>query len=340
MTDAVGHGRPLRFLCVVAGGWIGLRVVLLWPTIDSVPALLDAIVPVARAAPSRSIPVAAPATRRIRRGGATEAERSPTPPATRRDPAVDPARLALALLGPVRFGDPERVERDTPPPILPGVPRPERLAPARSRWSGSAWLVARPGGGIAPGVVGGQLGGSQAGVRIAYALDRERRIAIAGRATTPLGPGLREAAVGVEWQPTRLPVRIVAEERVALSDGRSGPALGVVGGVGPLALGGGFRLEAYGQAGVIHRTRTEPYADGAARATHPLTAFGQARLAAGAGVWAAAQRGASRVDIGLALALDLPTAHQPVRFALEYRTRVAGDARPDSGIALTLGTDF
>ena len=335
-----GHGRPLRFLCLVTGGWVGLRVVLLWPTIDSVPALIRAVVPIARAA-SRA---AAPATSPVRSARVVVMPPGPRPRPARRDPPVDRTRVALALLGLVRFGGALPDERDPPPPLLPGVPRPVRAAspqsPLPSRWSGSAWFVARPGDGIAPGVVGGQLGGSQAGVRLAYLLDRERRIAIAGRVTTPLGPGLREAAIGVEWQPTRLPVRIVAEERFVLNDGKGGPALGVVGGVGPLALAGGFRLEAYGQAGVIRRSRTEPYADGAARATHALVAVGPVRLAAGAGVWAAAQRGASRVDVGPALTLDLPLAHQPVRFALEYRARIAGNARPDSGVALTLGTDF
>ncbi|MEO5866423.1 MAG: hypothetical protein ABIS14_08690, partial [Sphingomonas sp.] len=50
-----------------------------------------------------------------------------------------------------------------------------------SRLSGSFWLLARSGSGVSNGVVGGQLGGSQVGVRLAYALDRRRRIALAGR---------------------------------------------------------------------------------------------------------------------------------------------------------------
>ena len=340
-----GQGRPLRFLVAVTGGWIGLRVVLLWPWIDSVPALLHAIVPVARAETRAALPPAL-------RGSAVGSYRAravvtgivrPAGRATRRPP-VDPRRVALALLGLVRFGEPGEpgeMGANPAPPFQPGVPTPRPSRARSSRWSGSAWLVARAGGsGIAPGVVGGQLGGSQAGVRIAYALDRRHRIAIAGRVTTPLGAGLREAALGLEWQPTRLPVRIVAEERIALDAGTGGPAIGVVGGLGPLALAGGVRLEAYGQAGVIHRTRAEPYADGAARAMHPLLALGDVRLSGGAGVWAAAQRGASRVDIGPALTLDLPVAKQALRFGLEYRARVAGDAQPGSGVALTLGTDF
>ena len=91
-------------------------------------------------------------------------------------------------------------------------------------------------------------------------------------------------------------------------------------------------------AGAIRRDRTEPYADGAARATRPLATLGAARLAVGGGVWAAAQRGAARVDVGPALTLELPLAGRAARFALDYRARAAGDARPGSGVALTLGT--
>lgn len=333
---ASNHGRPLRFLCAVAGGWIAMRVAFLWPAIDSVPAMIRLVAPVAQA---QSLPQPLPPS--LAASPLVRPASAGVPPRThaRRKPPLVPAQIALAVPEQVRFGEPE-ADGDNPPPILPGVPRPPAAQPTRSRWSGSAWIVARPGDGIAPGVVGGQLGGSQAGVRIAYALDTKRRLALAGRVTTPLGPGLREAAFGLEWQPTRLPLRLVAEERVALDNAKTAPAIGVVGGVGPLALGGGFRLEAYAQAGVIKRSRAEPYADGAARAAHPLGDLGQAKLAAGAGVWAAVQRGAARVDVGPVLTLDVPLARQPVRFALEYRARVAGDARPGSGVTLTLGTDF
>ena len=241
----------------------------------------------------------------------------------------------------MRFGDPVPVEE--PDPLFPGLPRaiphdpPARLP---SRWSGSAWLVARGGAGIAPGGLGGQLGESQAGARIAYLVDRRHRIALAARVTTPLGRGLREAAVGVEWQPTRLPVRLVAEQRFAIDGGRGGPALGVVGGVGPVALPLAFRLEAYGQAGVIRRAATEPYADGAARVAHPLAAIGGVRVDLGAGAWGGAQRGAARLDLGPSLGVSLPLGKQRVRATLDWRQRVVGDARPGSGTALTLGTDF
>ena len=232
-----GRGRPLRFFGVLLTGWIGLRVVLLWPALDSPAAVLRAIAPVAAAA-ARVAPQAASATAK-----ATVAAADPVSPRWRSAAALparrapDPTRVALALLGLVRFGDPTPVEHPTL--LLPGLPSvipsdPPSRRP--SRWSGSAWLVARGGAGTAAGGLGGQLGGSQAGVRLAYMVDRRHRVALAARITSPLGRGLREAALGVEWQPTRLPIRLVAEQRFPIDGGRGGPAVGVVGGVGPLPL--------------------------------------------------------------------------------------------------------
>ena len=224
-----GKGRPLRFLGTVLGGWIGLRVVLLWPQFEPPADVLRALAPFPVAA-ILAPPAAPPGAARSGSVRHTAPPRARAAFASFRRRTSDPTHVALALLGLVPFGDPVPVEE--PDPLLPGVPRPiprdqtKRLA---SRWSGSAWLVARGGAGIAPGGLGGQLGGSQAGARMAYLVDRRHRIALAARVTTPLGCGLREAALGVEWQPTRLPVRLLAEQRFAIDGGRSGPALGVVG---------------------------------------------------------------------------------------------------------------
>ncbi|WP_232280303.1 hypothetical protein [Sphingomonas sp. PAMC 26605] len=221
--------------------------------------------------------------------------------------------------------------------VVPALPPP---IPAASRWSGSAWMVARGGAALAPGALGGQLGGSQAGARLVYALDPGRRLALVGRVTTPLGGGLREASLGIEWQPTRLPLRLVAEQRLALSDGQGGPGVGVIGGFGPIAIGHRLRAECYAQLGVIRRAATEPYVDGATRITHPVARLGQVHVDLGAGVWGGAQRGATRLDLGPSLGLAIPLGKQSVRFALDWRERLAGNAYPGSGPALTVGSDF
>jgi hypothetical protein len=342
-----GRGRPLRFLALFLMAWVGARAALLWPQFESAADVLRAVVPGVMTAMVREVPAVAARPgvgkeEQHRNGTAVAAPRWPSP----RKP--DPTRIALALLGLVRYGDAQPVVQAAPSQaasLLPGFPHPASAdmpagRPPPSRWSGSAWLFARAGSGLAPGGLGGQLGGSQAGVRIAYAVDRKHRLALAGRVSSPLGPGLREAAVGVEWQPTRLPLRLVAEQRFAISGGRGGSGLALVGGVGPTRLPLGFRLDAYGQAGVIRRTTTEAYGDGAVRIAHPLAAIGGVRVDLGAGVWGAAQRGAARLDLGPSLALTVPIDRRSVRLGFDWRARIAGDARPGSGPALTLGADF
>ena len=221
--------------------------------------------------------------------------------------------------------------------LAPGIASARRPGTA-SRWSASAWIAARPGTGIGAAPGGSQIGGSQAGLRVAYLLAPAARLAAFGRVVTPLRGKGREGAVGLEWQPTHAPVRLVAEQRFGLDGTRGGPGLGVIAGYdGQVA---GFHLESYGQAGAIWRARREPYADGAVRATRPAVAIGKARLALGVGAWGAAQRDAQRLDIGPSATLAVPVGQSAVRVALDWRQRVAGGARPGSGPALTIGSDF
>lgn len=339
MSAAVhGRGRPLRFLALVVIGWIVLRVALLWPQTGSLPEAIRQALPLPSFGPreppeiyptvSAEVPV-------VQAKVAPHAARLALfhdVPMRRR--VADPVRVELATLGLFQFGAAEYTDGKPAPVPLPASAAPQtRFEPTPSRWSASAWLSARQGSGLST-APGGQLGGSQAGFRVSYLIDPQRRIALFGRVVTPLsGPG-REATVGLEWQPTRAPVRIVAEQRFGA--GKGGQGLGLVAGTDS-RIPGGFRLETYGQAGVIRRDRAEPYADGAARATHriPGTPF-----ALGAGAWGAAQRDAQRLDIGPSATLTVPVGGQRVRVALDWRQRVAGEARPGSGLALTLGSDF
>ena len=326
-------GRPLRFLGLTIGGWTVARVLLLWPQAETMRDLIRDIVPIARAGAG---PVGRPMARIERTGprlgpvgrtrqSATVSSRSIMPVllTPRQDPHPPPDPKP-AMLVPSPYG--------SMPALLPDARRSD------SRWSGSGWAILRNGG--AGTVTGSRLGGAQAGVRVAYALGTARRVAVAARLTTPLEGRGREAAIGVEWRPTRLPARIVAEQRIALDGGGGGPVLGIVGGIDPTPVLGRLRLEAYAQAGGIVRDGVEGFVDGAARLTHPLAEASGVRVDLGVGGWGGAQRGAARLDIGPSLGIVLPVAKANLRLTLDWRERVAGDARPGSGPALSIGTDF
>lgn len=328
-------GRPLRFLGVTLGGWVAVRVALLWPSINGVPDLIRAVAPPLAAAERPPVRAAArPVPVRPRPPGARArfvAGREAGTGAHRR--AGDPEALALAVAALTRFGRSVPERGVIPPPL-----RPLPLAKGASRWSGSAWLLAR--GGAAGTLSGGRLGASQAGVRIGYALGEGRRVAIVGRLATPLSGRGREAAIGVEWAPARLPVRVIAEQRFALDGGSGGPTAMLVAGLAPTAIAAGFRLEAYGQAGAVVRDGVEGFADGAARLTRPVAAIGRMRVDMGLGSWGAVQRDAARVDIGPTIGVAIPAGGTTLRLAADWRQRIAGDARPGSGPALSIGADF
>src|SRR3546814_4330059 len=105
-------------------------------------------------------------------------------------------------------------ERPFSLPLAPRAPTPD------ARWSSSGWVVLRGDGAAGAAFGGSQLGGSQAGARLAYAIDPAHRLQLVGRVATPLRGRGREAAIGVAWQPTRAPVRVVAEQRFAIDGGR------------------------------------------------------------------------------------------------------------------------
>jgi hypothetical protein len=108
-------------------------------------------------------------------------------------------------------------------------------------------------------------------------------------------------------------------------------------------LGAGLRAEAYGQAGYAGGADPTAFFDAQAVVDRSLgKAVGPLRdVRLGAGVWAGGQKGAVRLDVGprISVPLDLG-ADVSSRIALDWRLRVAGNARPASGPALTLASSF
>jgi len=212
--------------------------------------------------------------------------------------------------------------------------------PPTRRWSGSAWAFLR-GGGRATALSPGQVGGGQAGARILYRIDPH--LSAAARISTAIGGARQtEAAFGIDWKPIdTLPVHLMAERRVAIdSGGRNAWTLGAAGGVDDVRVAPGWRLDGYGEAGVVGARRRDLYADGAVRIGRTMPMSGDRTLAVGGGAWAAAQPGASRLDFGPSIVLRLPIERHAVAVALDWRERVLGHARPGSGLALTVATDF
>lgn len=343
-------GRPLRFLVAVVGGWTVLRAAMLLPEATQFGPVR------AEASPAVGSEIASLPPRMLGEWPAME----PLPllrtaPATKElDPlhgAAPPGQsVTLALLARIGFGEPQRRIRPgfaAPylpiPPVVPPQPTsaPRTIA-APPRLSGSAWLALRDGGSGASLGPGGQLGASQGGVRLRYAIGSARTLALSARLSAPVRGIGREAALGLEWRPHGAPVALIAEQRLGLDGAPGGPALLAVAGLSPRPIAAGFHLEGYAQGGgVLRAGQSEPFVDGAVRLAAPIANAGRAsEVTLGLGAWGGAQRDAQRLDIGPSAAIVLPVGDRRLRLTLDWRQRVAGRAAPGSGLALTLGSDF
>ncbi|MEY4722294.1 MAG: hypothetical protein RIQ46_2019, partial [Pseudomonadota bacterium] len=271
-----------------------------------------------------------------------------------------PARVAAGhiMLWMAAFSQmPEPASLVPPPGLAPAAePPPPGIAAAAvavaappRRWSGDGWLLLRRGGlaGTAAGPSSPTYGASQAGAVIRYRLDPHsgHRPALFLRATAALNRSReRDVAAGLVLRPVpALPVAVSAEARI--SDSRAGirtrPAAFAHTELAPIDLPGGWRAEAYGQAGLVGGRGGTAFADGQLRVDRPVARFGPAELRAGGGAWAGAQEGVSRVDVAPGVTLGLPMGGAAsARVALDWRFRIAGNARPETGPALTLSAGF
>jgi len=331
---------PIRFLALALGGWICIRAVILipgwWTGAGTAEAVPRSTARTDRGGPGAPRWPAATLARATVPLGRHRGLRSPLSGIPDKGIAPDSAHSwrgraswSLPMPGPA-----------TAPLSAPGQGAltlgPEAAsAPLQRRWSASAWLLLRDERGRAALVPGGTLGGSQTGARLRYEMGGGW--ALSGRVYLPLRRRRgAEAAVGLEWRPSpRIPLRLLAERRQDLGgEGRSAFALSVHGGLGR-DLPRGLRIDAYGQAGVVGTDARDPFADGSVRLSAPV-----GPLELGAGAWGGAQPGARRLDAGPSVSYRLPVSGAALRVQVDWRFRVAGDAAPGSGPALTLGADF
>ncbi|WP_086616604.1 hypothetical protein [Erythrobacter tepidarius] len=239
------------------------------------------------------------------------------------------------------------------PPFLAPPPAPPAARQRAGRWSMDGWGFWRQGSDDAP-IAQGRVpiyGASQIGAvlqyRIAPGHARDPRLyARAYRALVRRGES--ELALGGSVRPLpRVPVRLFGELRV--TDGafrtEARPAVLAVTQLAPQALPLGTRLEAYAQLGWVGGVDATAFADGQASLSRELALVAKAtedalHLSLGAGAWGGAQEDAQRFDIGPTMRLDLTLGDVPARVSLDWRERVAGEAGPGSGVAVTLSTRF
>lgn len=374
--DARRDAPALRFLLLCVGGWTIARIMMVWnPAMSSSPAvaigswsprsplavhaaastgaphMVEAVrvmAPPSQGLPSAFAPAgtravdAAIATAELPGGGINANLHSlraalftrllPPPPG-------GVLRSAAAADGPLWF------PLSPAAPADPGQGKPFWIQRQLGGWALAGWVYLREGSGSASRAIGAasQLGGSQAGLRLGYGFGETGRARAYGRATVAIErPEQREVAFGLAFAPlAHVPIDVAIEQRVAAGkEGRSALAVMASGGVSEVALPAGFRLDAYAQAGVVGARRRDAFADGAVVVDRSLgpddtSVFRLGALAAGA-----VQPGAARVDVGPRLTLRLPEVGQGSRIALDWRQRIAGDARPESGFALTVAGDF
>jgi hypothetical protein len=191
------------------------------------------------------------------------------------------------------------------------------------------------------------LGGSQSAVRIDYALGNSRRARLFARLTgSPGGGGQADVALGAAFRPLAgVPLDLITEHRLPLAGGgKASTLVYVAGGVSHVALPHDLQLSAYGQGGVAvqaqDQARVQAFADAALAIERPLAHAGDLHLSAGAMAAAAVQPGAKRVDVGPRATLQLDGVGKGARLSLDWRARVAGNAQPESGLAITLSAGF
>ena len=182
---------------------------------------------------------------------------------------------------------------------------------------------------------GGQLGASQAGARLIYNIDR--RLALTARASSEVGRRGGEAAAGIRVQPlVSIPVWVTAERRQAIGKyggGRSAFAFFIEGGLYQRPLPLDFSLDGYIQGGIVGLKSRDLFVDGGFAVSRPV----YRQFSAGFGAWGGAQPGLYRIDAGPRLTMRV---RNNLKVHLDYRQKLAGNARPGSGPVLTLAGDF
>lgn len=376
-TGSISRGHPLVALLAVLGGWVGGRAATWEPPIAAALQPPGSVAGGSEAYPgqagfvtdSRGGPLSLP-------GGGGEPARAdvvgpggapywryaiPMLQSVAGSVHGQPAWAAGAPLQP--YSTPRHLRDDfalseslprfyapEPAGMVRATPPGDSGPPRARRWSADTWALLRrdeSGTLVSPGVMPATYGASQAGgvLRYRLALASPYRPTAYLRTTSTMGR-LREtsAALGLSARPfPAFPVIAALEGRLTDQSGqrRVQAAAMAVTELPVFALPMGFRGEAYAQGGYVAGRFATPFADGQFRADRPLVRIGKVATRIGAGVWGGAQKGAARLDAGPSASIAMPLGKGTNgRVALDWRFRIAGDAVPDSGPAVTLSAGF
>ncbi len=221
--------------------------------------------------------------------------------------------------------------------------------PARAdRWSLDTWLFWREGSDRTLAAAGRvpSYGASQTAGVLRYRIAPNNRhdpraYFRAYRALIDDGEG--ELASGVSARPVaQIPARTHFELRATRfeNDWEIRPAAFATTELAPLDLPGKASAEIYLQGGYVGGKNNTAFADGQVHVLREVANFDLGRMSLGGALWGGAQEGAERLDIGPSARLDLKIGSAPARVSLDWRERVAGEAMPNSGAALTLSARF
>ena len=352
------RGRPYVFVAVTILCWVGARMA--WPDTqiagEKPSASKPALAQNGHAASASIAPQFWPrlvrfAPASLHDWSAPRAKHAPVIQFIGLPPVLVPGQVGgrpSGLSMPLRVaGDDKPVSAgwDTPPTIahtpVGKAGTPEFLRPKRWEVYGySFWRLANSR--APPLAPAAQYGGSQSGIIATYDPwgQPDTGLALLARgAVTPDGDQ-DEAAFGARWKPKGLgPIQLSGEYRLRSNEPDQFAAY-LSGGVNEVSLVSGWRLDAFGQAGYASGKSGSGFFDANARISHLVTKQGRVSLSAGAGGWAGGQKGAQRLDIGPTIAAKIDTGPAIILIQLDWRLRVAGDAQPENGFALTVSSGF
>jgi len=189
-------------------------------------------------------------------------------------------------------------------------------------------------------------GGSQAGLLVRYSLAPEGLgdTAFFVRAVRALDRSHDgDLAAGLAVRPLgKLPATIHGEVRLSSLGGKVEvrPAAFVAAGFDEQLGARGIASRGYVQAGYVGGRDATGFVDGSVVTEAHVLPLSEPRLTAGAGAWGGVQRGTGRLDVGPTASMNLRLGDAKARLSADYRFRVAGNAAPAAGAAITLSAGF